>query len=440
MMDVYMTETATLCCAGFVSGLHWSQSVNVRCACFNDGGIYWFEVIPQSLSYSALLQRRVQLTIHLLIDLTFKTTPVRYGENSSNGQGICSRQGRKPVVPKPRVYQARQYSQRRLAPSEGWHLLKAYLDGEKHAYAKVVSDFLKAVSQLELEKAFGEIMGCEDDDEEGQKVLQAMLQTKLAESETQEGPKIPKRKTTFHPKFFEEDSASRRPICDPTPFSPAHSSSPTATPGTACPYHTMGLPSSSIPPTSPCPIPSVSGHSLSTLEKPESLLLEEVDNVIHLDGHEQALPNDQGSVASNKPDDPGHSTAVVKSNRALEISVASNKGEGEGEGEREGEREGKEKGKGKGKGKKGDDISKVPEDDVDEPSGQSGEENEEMDKKRGRLSKELKAQALVLRQQYHGDLEALAVKEEKTAADSASLMQKITISVAARFAKDHDNL
>jgi len=71
---------------------------------------------------------------------------------------------------------------------EGWHLLKAYLDGEKHASAKVVSDFLEAVSQPELEKAFGEIMGCEDDDEEGQKVLQAMLQTKLAESETQEGP------------------------------------------------------------------------------------------------------------------------------------------------------------------------------------------------------------------------------------------------------------
>ncbi|KAE9405474.1 hypothetical protein BT96DRAFT_988509 [Gymnopus androsaceus JB14] len=43
------------------------RSVNVRYACFNDGGIYWSEVIPQSLLYSALLQRHVQLTIHLLI-------------------------------------------------------------------------------------------------------------------------------------------------------------------------------------------------------------------------------------------------------------------------------------------------------------------------------------------------------------------------------------
>jgi len=177
----------------------------------------------------------------------------------------------------------------------------------------------------------------------------------------------------------------------------------------------MGLPSSSIPPTSPCPIPGVSGSS-STLEKPESLLLEEVDNVFHLDGHEQALPDDQGSVASNKPDDPGHSTAVAKSNRALEISVAVEerrrtllnlvKKQREKASAKMTEQtsksrtKGKGKGKGRGKGKerKGDDISKVPEDDVDEPSGQAGEENEEMDKKRGRLSKEVKAQALALRQ------------------------------------------
>ncbi|KAE9386998.1 hypothetical protein BT96DRAFT_948705 [Gymnopus androsaceus JB14] len=282
---------------------------------------------------------------------------------------------------------------------EGWHLLKAYMDGEKHASTKVVSDFLKAVSQLELEKAFGEIMGCEDDDEEGQKVLQAMLKMKLAESETQEGPKIPKHKTMFHPKFFEEDSASQHPICNPTPFSHARSSSPTATPGTARPYRMMGLPSSSIPPTLPCPIPSVSGHSLSTLEKPESLLLEEVDNVFHLDGHEQALPNDQGSVASNKPNDAGHLTAVAKSNRVLEISVAvkerrrtllnlvkqQRKKASAKMKEQTSKSQMKGKGKGKGKKRKGNNISKAPDDNTDEPSGQAGEENKEMDKKQGHL-------------------------------------------------------
>ncbi|KAE9405475.1 hypothetical protein BT96DRAFT_988510 [Gymnopus androsaceus JB14] len=291
------------------------------------------------------------------------------------------------------------------SPAEGWHLLKAYMDGEKHASAKVMSDFLEAVSQPELEKAFGEIMGCEDDDEEGQKVLQAMLKTKLAELETQEGPKIPKRKTMFHPKFFKEDSASWHPIRNPTPFSPACSSSPTATPGTARPYCLMGLPSSSIPPTLLCPIPSVSEHSLSTLEKPESLLLEEVDNVFHLDGHEQALPDDQGSVASNKPNDAGHLTAVAKSNRVLEISVAV-------EERRQTLLNLVKQQRKKASAKMKEQTSKN--DDVDESSGQAEEENEEMDKKQGRLSKDVKAQALALHQQYHDNLEALVTKEGKT--------------------------
>ena len=71
---------------------------------------------------------------------------------------------------------------------EGWHLLKAYMDGEEHVSANEVHEFLKAVAQQELDKAFGDIMGCENDDVEGQKALEAMLEAKLAELDKPERP------------------------------------------------------------------------------------------------------------------------------------------------------------------------------------------------------------------------------------------------------------
>lgn len=61
---------------------------------------------------------------------------------------------------------------------EGWHLLRDYMNDKPGASVGEVSDFLGTISEPELDKAFGDIMGCEPKDHKRHQELANMLDMK----------------------------------------------------------------------------------------------------------------------------------------------------------------------------------------------------------------------------------------------------------------------
>lgn len=367
---------------------------------------------------------------------------------------------------------------------EGWLLLKAYLlDG---ASASQVSDFLDKVSQPELQKVFGDIMGTEDEDVERKDALSKMIDAELERLDegkqeplglsilslrfyhtdsnivttetTQKAQPKKKRATTFRPNFSNVDSASRPPRhvkkgaapkgslsermdsplppSSPAPKGPSPSPASSPTP----PYNlgSKGIPTSSIPPSSPSPdagfrncrqpedqsdnnsdvippVPVVEEHIGSTFDPEPNPTVSPVAGVVAVAKKQKHTIK---SVAARRT----QLLSLVQKQRAnartkMQLRLAGRKGRGLAAKLRSKGKEKKAARKGKGKavvekskGRKSRKSRNVDADDTE----QAALGLVDAEKRRGRLSKELREEALALRQRYHDDLEALATREGKT--------------------------
>lgn len=212
--------------------------------------------------------------------------------------------------------------------------------------------------------------------------------------------------------------------------SPSPASSPT-------PYNfgSKGIPASSIPPSSPspdaaglrvCREPDDQSANNSDVNPPVPVVEEHVDSTFDPEQNPTVSPVAGVVAIAKKQKHTLKSVAarrtqllsLVQKQRAnartkMQLRLAGRKGRGLPAKLRSKGKEKKAARKGKGKAvvekSKGRKSRNVDADDTEHAAGLVDAE-----KKRGRLSKELKEEALALRQRYHDDLEALATREGKT--------------------------
>lgn len=342
--------------------------------------------------------------------------------------------------------------------NEGWLLLKGYM-GDEGVSAGQVSDFLEAVSEPELDGAFREIMGCDPDDFQRQQELAEMVESKLKELDTQ----------ALQPPCTEEESASRpymnnftgptsTPTDTPTPYGVnATPHAPTSSPTTPRPFRTTEIPSSSAPPSSPSPVVLAGslveqgldldeGTPGNTVEQPtaDTLAGNSTEQAAAEDTSNDTAHVKEGSIKVRREKllalVAQKQASAVAQKRSKKKKLVAEKGKGRGKtkalvvakvvrtkakeqakGKGKEKEIGKEKEKGNGKGKdkeygkgKTREIEAGSGIDASEDDQEDDDDDDVAEKKRGRLSKDVKAQALALRERYHKELEALATKEGKT--------------------------
>lgn len=185
------------------------------------------------------------------------------------------------------------------------------------------------------------------------------------------------------------------------------------------PYRRMGLMSSSLPPSSPCQNAnqddpaSPDGVTSAVGDDDEGEILAtpgtqskapaspvEVATVVDTRGQKPAADGGENEAPADKPKRKRESKKKQpKSKKAVEAAEDAEAAEGS-----------------------GDDAKAAEDADGDDKSEGSGDEAQGAAKKRGRLSKEVKAKALAIRQRYDQDLEALALQSGKTV---ASLLEAV---------------
>lgn len=260
-----------------------------------------------------------------------------------------------------------------------------------------------------------------------------------------------KRKTTFRPNFLNLDSASRPPKAtapkgSPSPVpvgslpsSPAlkgPSPSPRSSPTPYNNFGSKGVPSSSIPPSSPSPDSGFRGCQSPMSDNDETGPHEDPDqsgsgaDILGVEPSDAVeVANTSGPLAQN-PKKQKHTAKAVAARRTqllslvqkqranarvkTQLRLAGRKGRG---------LAAKFRSKGKDKEKKAARKGKAGVEKLSSKKSRNANANDteqaavglgDVGNRRGRLSKEVREQALALRQRYHNDLEALAAKEGKT--------------------------
>ncbi|KAF9070215.1 hypothetical protein BDP27DRAFT_1420261 [Rhodocollybia butyracea] len=314
---------------------------------------------------------------------------------------------------------------------DGWKLIQQYFDDKVGAMA--VSDYIDAVtdtaSKAELQDGFSAAISCEDS--KGRQTVVEAIEEKLKLLDNSTIPKpakvAPKKKkrTAFQPHFAgpAKGSASRTPNHhSPTPFPSPRL--PSGSPSPTC----LHLASSSLPPSSPCPMDLPPDHEsmrqsfcgdkeskveatpvqrkmakgkapvlVASVEKP--VVSREAAKDIEV---EPTTKLKKGK--SNKGKGKAHAPAAQESEEDPDASKETNKeNKADPDPPATKPKKGNEKSKGKGKAASAD---------------QQEEDKSDLEgvKKPGRLSKETIEQAYALCQAYHDELKVLAQREGKSVA------------------------